>query len=97
MKWEVTIKHTDNGYIVAYRSDQTNQRVYEMPDKEDDTNRDHVIAMLYDILEFFDEQGSKHDKRRIHLGYVEGSGYLGKENPARGVGFPLLEEKRKNG
>ena len=90
MKWKATIEKTDNGYILTcIGGEGTNQMVYKIKDEQDESNKDHVIDMFHDILEFFAEWGSKHDKRRIKICYITGSEFAKKDAEA-GVEFDVI-------
>lgn len=90
--WSVKIEKVTNGYKVSFSGENYSQ-VYEEKDEQDGTNRDHIIEMLYDILEHFAELGSKYDKRRVYICYKKGSGYEGKESPQKGVEFDAIDRK----
>lgn len=78
MNWSIKITKAENGYVAVSDKDITDNiiesesMVFQQKDEEDETNRDHVIDMFYWLLEYFAEQGSKHDKRRIEVGYRKG-------------------------
>lgn len=91
MKWQVIISKSDNGYTVVYEGDNVYDKVYQEKNEDDETNKDHILLMLYDLLEHFDETDSKHSKRRICICYKRGSNYLGKDNPQEGVEFDVIE------
>lgn len=89
MDWKATIEKTDNGYILmALDGEGTRKMVFKIKDDNDETNRDHVIEMLYELLEFFAEGGSKHDKRRITIGYIPGNEFTNKD-AKQGVEFEV--------
>ena len=89
MKWKATIEKTDNGYILTgIDGEGIRKMVFKEKDEQDETNRDHVIEMLYDLLEFFAEGGSKHDKRRITMGYIPGNEFT-KKDAKQGVEFEV--------
>lgn len=91
MKWEAKIKKVNNGFVMTFNNGEgIQEEVYKEKDPNDETNRDHVIDMLYDILEVFSEWGSKHDKRRIKIGYTKGDEYSLKDAQS-GVDFEVYE------
>ena len=70
MKWRVKIEKVDNGYIVDYAGGDWNTvKTYTDCTRDGDEilNKEHVVEMLWDILEYFAEGGSKHDKKRISI------------------------------
>jgi len=77
MKWFAKINSVDNGFIVDYFDGETKKKVvYQLKTEEDlstptETDKSHIVDMLWDLIEFFGEQGSKHDKKRINITYEE--------------------------
>ena len=91
MKWEVKIESTSNGYILTTISDKDKEKfVYTEKDKNDETNKDHLMEMLYDVIDFFGKSGNKYDKRRIKICYIKGDDYEGEEDPKKGVEFDVI-------
>jgi len=91
MDWNIKIEKTDNGYfLTCLDGEGSHKLVYKMKDEDDETNRDHIIEMFYEILDFFGESGSKHDKRRIKICYISGNEFDIKE-VKKGVGFEVIE------
>ena len=91
MKWKIEVEKVNNGYILNYINDEENQQeVFQCKDENDETNRDHVIAMLYTIIDVFSELGTKHDKRRIKIGYRKGDEYELKE-AEEGIDYDIVE------
>ena len=72
---ELGIKTCLNGYEVIGIE---GSKVYQ-GNSNDNFNKDHIIEMLYDIIEYLGESGSKHDIRRIVIGYLKGDDYNIKE------------------
>ena len=62
-RWGVSIERVENGFIVRYKGAEDGVEVYG--DEKDD-----VQAMFMLVLEFFNELGSKHDKKRMFVCYV---------------------------
>lgn len=94
MSWEIKIGKSKNGYKVFFKDEEADcEMVYQEKSDMDETDKDHVLTMLYDVLEYFGESGSKYDKRRIFLGYRVGSKYEGKEDPKKGIGFDCIDEE----
>lgn len=70
--WSVTIERADNGYIVLFDDGEYPRRaVFDVEDSPDGL-KDGFLEMLSTIVDFFGEQGSKHDKVRPHIGYLGG-------------------------
>jgi len=61
---KVTINMVGNGYAVEMEEETV---VFE--ENEDTDNKDHVVRMLYNLLDIFGERGTKHDARRIKITY----------------------------
>lgn len=71
-KWQAIITSESNGFHVNFKGGDTNtSNVYQ--DKSDgvEENKEHIVEMLYDILEYFGELGSKHDKKRLRIEWKE--------------------------
>ena len=91
MKWDIKIKRVQNGYIMSYdNGDGVQEQVYKIKNEQDETNKDHIIDLFYDILEVMGEWGSKHDKRRIKIGYIKGDEYE-KKLAQEGVEFEVFD------
>ena len=88
MKWKATIEKIDNGYIVTAIDGEGTRKIVFREKDEDETNRDHVIEMFYDLMEFFAEGGSKHDKRRVTIGYIPGNEFTNKD-AKQGIKFEV--------
>ena len=75
MNWYAKINAVDNGFIVDYFDGETKKKVvYQLKTDGDDlssteTDKEHIVEMFYELLQFFGEQGSKHDKKRLHITY----------------------------
>jgi len=69
MKWQATITKVGNGFVVEYWDAESKEKqVYQMKeDNQPEDNKEHIVEMFYDLLEFFAEVGSKHDKKRIQI------------------------------
>lgn len=81
--WIAVVQKVDNGYTVKFRDEEiATKKVYEVKDNSDETNRDHFLNMIYDLIEYFGEIGSKYDKRRIKICYEIGTGWNGKRKDA---------------
>jgi len=98
------IERAENGFILithdvdidefsGQQIEIEGKTLFEAKKIEDETNRDHIIDLFYELLEHFGEQGGKYDKRRVKIGYEVGRGYEGKEDPAEGVEYDIVEEK----
>ena len=79
MKWQAIISKEHNGFTVKLDSGE-GQYVQLYEEIEDnslgvtESNKEHVVRMLYDLLEHFAESGSKHDKKRIEIKYGKQGG-----------------------
>lgn len=76
MKFDLNIKQVSNGYIITDNEDI--EHLFE-DTSNIDVNKDHVISMLYEILSYFGEGGSRYDKKRIQINYEPGDKYEGEE------------------
>ena len=78
MNWYAKINAVDNGFVVDYFDGETKKKVvYQLITNDNDdlapteTDKTHIVDMFYELLEFFGEQGSKHDKKRLQITYEE--------------------------
>lgn len=99
MDWKATIERADNGYIVRTQDEDAegapmvNTMVFNEKDPQDETNNDHLLDALSEIINYFGESGSRYDKRRIHLCYQIGDKFEGKKEEAcKGVDYGVLLE-----
>ena len=84
-EWKAEIKKVDNGYIVKYcemSEDEKpritfRERLYEEKDESNELDKNHVVELLYDLIEYFGEDGDKYDAKRICIGYIRGHKYDG--------------------
>ena len=79
IKWKVLISKVNNGYKADYIDEEgKNSMVYAQKENSNlnsnEEDKEHTIEMLWDILEFFTETGSKHDKKRINIEYKNQKG-----------------------
>ena len=65
--WKVIIEKHNNGYKVDYRGGDINDSAVFEDKSGVEPNKEHVVSMLYDILDYLDETGSKHDKKRLFI------------------------------
>jgi len=87
--WFATIQKVGNGYIAKFKTDEIDTKaVYEMKDDTDETNRDHLLTLLCDLIEHFGEGGSKYGKRRIYICYQSGDN---KVEAKKGVEFDVID------
>ena len=87
--WFATIQGVDNGYIVKFKNEEIDSKVvYGIKNDSDETNRDHFIKLLNDLIEYFGEGGSKYSKRRIHICYQSGDN---KAEAKKGVEFDVID------
>ena len=73
--WALNIEKVDNGFVVIYYDEEGKRKeVFKDSDESNITGlKEGVIEMLYSILDYFDERGSKHDNVRIKVGYDIGT------------------------
>jgi len=74
MKWHADIQAVDNGFMVDYCDEEGKKRVVykENDDYEgniNETDKTHVVEMLWDLLDFFASSGCKWDKKKINITY----------------------------
>ena len=74
--WKAIIEKHNNGYKVDFKGgDISGSNVYEEKNPGDpmssEGDKEHVVSMLWDILDYFGENGSKHDKKRICITYED--------------------------
>lgn len=64
--WFMSIRKIKNGYIVnEHTGDEFETVVFE--DEEDDVRKAAIDGVLWEIIEFFSEGGSRYDKSRIRI------------------------------
>jgi hypothetical protein len=74
MKWQALISKVNNGYKVDF-IDGEGKKTFVYAEKDNvelssnEEDKEHTVEMLWEILEFFAETGSKHDKKRINIEY----------------------------
>jgi len=76
MKWHADIQSVTNGFIVEYSDGEGKRKViYQNLNtlggdlSPTETDKSHIVDMLYELLDFFGEQGCKWDKKRIKITY----------------------------
>ena len=65
MEWILNIDKVENGYLL-HKEDNEKTEYYVIEENEDD----ELYApeqLLWFVLEYFDELGSKHDKKRLRI------------------------------
>ena len=76
MAWCVNIKYANNGFIVKYKGGDTEgEQVYQQKDDPSlqgpEENKEHLVDLFWDIMDYFGMSGSKHDKKRLRITYEE--------------------------
>ena len=68
-EWSAKIIWLSNGYRVIYKdSDGMREFVYEQKETAaSQEDKEHIVNMFYDIIDFFGEGGSKHDEKRLYV------------------------------
>ena len=70
-KWSVKLTKIDNGFIGEFiDSDVKQKRAYQ-----DKDGKSSIAECLMDMVEFFGEEGTRHDKERIHITTKQGDKY----------------------
>lgn len=80
MTWDLNIRKVDNGYVLSCEEQQrenyyvTKESVFELDEFEEEyskKNRESVANMVRHIIDYFDEQGSKHDDYRLRVEVIK--------------------------
>jgi len=67
LDWSLTITRADNGYLLKGKSDNMGAPMtFVIEDDEQDELKSHE-ELLWEVMEYFSFQGSKHDKERIRV------------------------------
>lgn len=74
MNWYAKINAVDNGFVIDYFDGEIKKKVvYEEKENNDlmvnEIDKEHIIEIFYDLLEFFGVSGNKYDKKRIKITY----------------------------
>jgi hypothetical protein len=72
MTFSAKIERLDNGYLLHLDDGEVIQHLAFAVDDSPDGLKDGLLNMLSDIVEFFGEQGSKHDQIRPLICYRAG-------------------------
>lgn len=72
--WSMTISKAENGYIVLSNDDEKTARIFQ---EDDEDSLKAIEQVLWDVIEYFGEYGSKHDKERIRITREKGMDYEG--------------------
>ena len=67
---KLTIQRVANGFLIKNEEDLS-VIVFEDKDNEDFPNRESGYHMLWEIIEFFNLRGSKHDSKRLSVIFDE--------------------------
>jgi hypothetical protein len=73
-KWQAIITKVNNGFTVEFKGgDKKDTACYQEKDiaMNEQDNKEHIVEMLYDILEYFGEEGTKHDEKRLRVEWGE--------------------------
>ena len=76
--WSLEIERVDNGYLLTasdQEGDGPSTRVIEDGDWCGLVNLTSGEALLWEVMDFFNFGGSKHDKQRIRIVREEGENY----------------------
>lgn len=66
MNWELVIKREINGYILQGTGEEGNPETRVIEDSPQDNLKSHE-NLLWEIMNYFNFGGSKHDKERIRI------------------------------
>lgn len=86
MSYFAKITTADNGFIVETLDDSSDEpryvnTVFEATGGQSgllgEPTKEHVVNMLYFLIDYFEESGSRYDKDRLHVGFVRGDKYEG--------------------
>lgn len=95
----VTIKHVDNGFLVAKTlnyEESHEERTTVIEESEDDNLR-AIENLLLTLLELFGQTGGRYDKERIHIVRVAGDKYEpnGDERMIRRHYYQVVSKRRR--
>ena len=66
--FQLTIVKADNGFVLRYFNEEMNEdRFVSVEDPPDGNEVETAEKMLWEVIEFFGLQGSKHDPERIKV------------------------------
>ena len=68
-EWKMEIRKVGNGFICKYVPDGGEIEIEEVFEEKQD--KEHIIEMLWLVVDHFGELGSKHDEKRICIDYKE--------------------------
>ena len=75
MKWQAIITKENNGYSLTLKGGDcegtTTDVFQEKSDSSGGENKEHLVEMLYEVLDHFAEYGSKHDKKRLKVEWAD--------------------------
>lgn len=76
-RWEARIEKVDNGFVLKERDVEVGWVTKTFQEKTDnEIDRDHFIELLWEIVSYFGEEGSKHDEKRFFIGYEYKNGKI---------------------
>ena len=64
--WQLTITRVDNGYLLEGPSESDMPMKVVIEDSREDELKSHEF-LLWDVMEYFNFGGSKHDAQRIKI------------------------------
>ncbi len=68
--WQITITKADNGWVLEYPSDvegELEPRYLAVEDPPDGNEVKSAQKMLWEVMEYFNLFGSKHDSERLRV------------------------------
>jgi len=79
--WELKIRKAENGYTLSWLDETDDglpiprQAVVQEDEQHENPEAQAAADMLWQVLEFFNILGSKHDKHRVRVKIEHGHGY----------------------
>ena len=67
---KLTIERVSNGFLIRNEEDSS-VTVFEDKENEDFPNRESGYHMLWEIIDFFNLRGNKHDSKRLSVVFDE--------------------------
>ena len=66
-EWGLKITKVDNGYLLQGQGDPEDNPLIMVIEEQDEDELYHHEHLLWEIMEYFNFQGSKHDPERIRI------------------------------
>ena len=75
MSWKLVISKEDNGYILKGRFGDTDIESKVVIEDKDNNELDSGETLLWQVIEYFNIGGSRHDKERLRIVREPGTDY----------------------